>query len=107
MRLQRLLTGLTGPDPVRLLDRRDEHLAVADLAGARVLEDRVDDRLHVLGLDHALELHLGPEVVRQLRSPVLLCDAFLAATPLALRAGEGGNPDPEQLRADRLERLVP
>ena len=38
--LQRLLTGLAGADPVGLLDRHDEHLAVADRARPRVLEDR-------------------------------------------------------------------
>src|SRR5687767_4285486 len=60
MGLQGLLTGLAGADPVGLLYGHDEHLAVADLAGAGVLEDRVHDRLHVLAGHDALELDLRP-----------------------------------------------
>ena len=45
--LQRLLTGLAGADAVGLLDRHDEDLPVADRARSGVLEDGVDDRLHV------------------------------------------------------------
>src|SRR5215218_523222 len=56
MGLEGLLAGLAGADPVGLLDRHHEHLAVADRARAGVLEDRVHDRLHVARGDHALDL---------------------------------------------------
>src|SRR4051794_13016214 len=39
--LEDLLAGLAGPDPDRVLDRQDEDLAVADLAGPGVLQDRL------------------------------------------------------------------
>src|SRR3712207_7954334 len=52
--LQRLLAGLAGADPVGLLDRHDEHLAVADRARPRVLEDRVDHGLR--SEEHTSEL---------------------------------------------------
>ncbi len=45
MKLQDLAAVLAGADPDRLLDREDEDLAVADRAGPRVLEDRLDDHL--------------------------------------------------------------
>src|SRR3954469_12020555 len=70
--LEDLLARLPGPDAVALLHREHEHLAVAHGAGARVLEDRVDDRLHVAVGHHALELDLGPQVVGQLRAAVAL-----------------------------------
>src|SRR4051794_7481289 len=72
MGLQGLHAGLPGADPEGLLDGHHEHLAVADRAGAGVLEDHVDDRRHVLRLHHALDLDLRPEVVRQLRPAIAL-----------------------------------
>jgi hypothetical protein len=33
--LERVAVGFAGPDPQRVIDRRYEYLAVADLAGAR------------------------------------------------------------------------
>jgi len=33
--LERVAVGFAGPDPQRMIDRRHEYLAVADLAGAR------------------------------------------------------------------------
>ena len=107
VRLQDLLAGLAGPDAVGLLDRKHEHLAVADGAGAAVLQDRVHDRLHVARRDDALDLDLGAEVVRDLRPAVLLGDALLPAGPLHLADGQRGEAERQQLGADGLERLVP
>src|SRR4051794_37997258 len=107
MGLQRLLAGLAGADPVGLLDRHHEHLAVADLAGARVLEDRVDDRRHVTRGHHALELDLGPQPVGQLRAPVALGDPLLAPGALDLRDRQRREAEVEELHPDRLDRLVP
>src|SRR5215471_18565644 len=41
--LQRVLVGLAGADAQHVIDRRDENLAVADLAGAGARGDDVDD----------------------------------------------------------------
>src|SRR4051812_19304437 len=105
--LQGLLTGFARANPVGLLDRQDEHLAVADRAGACVLEDRLDDRLHVAARDHALELDLRPQPVGQLRAAVALGDALLAPRALDLGDRQGREAQLEQLHPDRLERLVP
>jgi hypothetical protein len=40
--LERVAVGLAGPDPQRVIDRRHEYLAVADLAGARAGGDDLD-----------------------------------------------------------------
>ena len=90
--LEDLLAGLTGPDAVALLDREHEHLPVAHGAGARVLEDRVDDRLHVAVGDHALELHLRAQVVGQLRPAVALGDPLLPPEPLTSLMLSDGKP---------------
>src|SRR4051812_2436886 len=74
VRLEDLLARLPGADAVGLLDGHDEHLAVAHGAGPGVLEDRVDDRLHVTVGDHALQLDLRSQVVRDLGAAVALRD---------------------------------
>ena len=106
VRLEHLLAGLARADAVALVDRQHEHLAVADGAGPRVLEDRLHDRLHVTVGDDALQLDLGPQVVRQLRAAVALRDALLSPGALHLADGQRGEPELEQLHADGLERLV-
>jgi hypothetical protein len=40
--LERVAVGFAGPDPQRVIDRGDEYLAVADLAGARAGGDDFD-----------------------------------------------------------------
>src|SRR5918997_1446881 len=95
-----------GADAVDLLDRHDEHLAVADLARAGVLEDGVDHRRHVARGDHALELDLGAQPVGQRRAAVALGDPLLAARALDLGDREGREAELQQVVADRLERLV-
>src|SRR4029079_8559521 len=55
--LDRVLVALTGADADRLFDRRDEDLAVADLAGLGCRADGGDDiRRHRVG-HHDLEPH--------------------------------------------------
>src|SRR4029077_1520695 len=104
--LENRLPALSGADANRLLNRDDEDLAVADLARAGVLEDRLDDERLVFVLDHHLELQLRPDVDRQGRASVLLDDSLLAAGALGLDDREGREPLLEQLGPDRLERLV-
>src|SRR4051794_16972466 len=107
MRLQRFLAGLAGADPVRLLNREDEHLAVPDGARPSVLEDGVDHRLHVAAGHHALELDLRPQPVGQLGAAVALGDPLLTPGALDLRDRQRGEAHVQQLHPDRLERLVP
>src|SRR5215204_1235432 len=106
MRLEGLLAVLAGADPVGLLDRHDEHLAVADRSCAGVLEDRLDHDLDVAGGDDALELDLRPQPVGQRRAAVALGDALLAPGALDLGDRERREAELEQVVADRLERLV-
>src|SRR5438445_13829755 len=56
--LDRVRATLAGPYPVHLLGRQHEDLSVADLAGARRLEDRVDHLLDLVLVGHHLDLHL-------------------------------------------------
>src|SRR4051794_30301209 len=104
--LEGLLAGLARPDAVRLLDREDEHLPVADRAGAGMSQHALHDRLDVLRGHHALDLELGPQVVGQLRAPVALGDALLAARALDLADAQRGEPEREEVGPDRLERLM-
>src|SRR5258707_1079858 len=72
------LALLAGANPDCLLDREDEDLAVADLAGAGMPEDRLDHRGLVLVPDHNLQLQLRAHVDRQARAAVVLDHPLLA-----------------------------
>src|SRR5689334_17268632 len=75
---QRVLITLTRPDPDRGLHRRDEDLAVADVAGLRRRRHHLRDLVHeVVGHDD-LDLDLGQEVDRVLAAPIELGMALLA-----------------------------
>jgi hypothetical protein len=43
---QRVVVALSGPDTHRVVERHHEDLAVADIAGAGRLADRLDGRFH-------------------------------------------------------------
>src|SRR2546423_13925478 len=90
---------LAGADAHHLLDRGDEDLAVADLAGLRRLDDRVDAALGVRVLDDDLDLHLRQEVDDILGAAVQLGVALLAAEALDLG-------DRQARHADVGERLA-
>src|SRR5258707_10504911 len=68
--LKRVDAGLASADADRLLDGRDEDLAVADLAGARRPADRLDRTLDHGIVDHDLDLDLGQEAHRVLRTAI-------------------------------------
>ena len=85
--------------PGRRLDGRDPHLAVADLAGARRLDDRLHDRVGLGVVDEHLDAHLRDEVDLVLGAAVHLGVAALA--PEALDLGDG-----EALDAVRLQRIL-
>src|SRR5438874_13794591 len=61
-RSKRVDAPLAGADPQRLLDGRDEDLAVADAARPRRGGDGFDDPVRKAVLDDHLELHLGEEI---------------------------------------------
>src|SRR5215813_10746156 len=75
--LERIGAGLAGADADRLLDAGDEDLAVADLAGAGRLADRLDRTLDHGVVDHDLDLDLGQEAHRVLGPTIDLGLAFL------------------------------
>src|SRR3954469_25702421 len=106
MGLQHLLPGLAGADADRILDGKQEYLPVADLTRPGVPQDRVDDHLRVLLLDHALHPELGPQVDGDRRAAVVLGDPLLTSGPLHLADREAREPALEQILPDRLERLV-
>src|SRR3954468_5687941 len=96
------VVDLAGADPDCAHERDDEDLAVADLAGAAALADRVDGRLHEV-LRHG---DLDPDLVRQAhlhgRAAVGLDALELAA--VALHAADR---DAAHLRAvERLQHVV-
>ena len=105
--LDRVLVDLAGANPDHALDRGDEDLAVADLAGLGGLDDRLDAALGVAVLHHDLDLHLGQEVDHVLGAAVELGVALLPAEALDLGDGQAGDPDLGQRLAHllQLERL--
>src|SRR5829696_2368151 len=99
--------ALAGADAQRLLDGRDEDLAVADPAGLGGVSDRLDDALGETVLDHHLELHLGEEVDDIFGAAIELGMALLAPEPLRLGDGDSRHADLVQrlLHLVELERL--
>src|SRR2546428_813115 len=86
-----------------LLDRSDEDLAVADLAGTRCLDDGLNGTLdHVVTEDH-LDFDLGKEIDDILGASVKLGMTFLATETLNLSYGQPGNPDLGQAFAYFIE----
>src|SRR6185436_18562549 len=73
---------LAGADPHHAVDVGDPELAVADLAGAGGLRDRVHHAVHVVVVDDDLDPHLRDEVHLVLGAPVHLRVAALAPEPL-------------------------
>src|SRR5690242_6517782 len=82
--LQRVAAGLAGADADGLLDRHHEDLAVADLAGGGGLLDRLDRRFDLRIGDDDLDLDLGQEAHRILRTAVDLGLPLLATESLHL-----------------------
>src|SRR5262245_8178344 len=81
---ERVAVGLAGPDAHRVVDRRDENLAIADLAGARALRNDVDHLVGNVGIDGDLDAQLGQEVHDIFGAAVNLGVAFLPAIALDL-----------------------
>ena len=87
-----LLALLAGSDADRLLDGADEHLPVADLTRAGMLEDGLDHHGLVLVVDDDLELQLRPHVDGEGRAAVVLDDPFWRPEPLTSPIERRGNP---------------
>src|SRR5262245_46673665 len=85
--LQRVLAGFAGADADGVGQRRDEDLAVADLAGLGRAHDGVDHPLGVIVIDHDLDLDLGHEVDGVLRAAVHLGVPLLPAEAADLGDG--------------------
>ena len=90
-----------------MLDRGDEDLAVADLAGARCLDDRLDRRLDLVLGDNDFDLDLRQEIDDVFGAAVELGVALLAAEALDLGDGEPRDADLGERLAHfvELERL--
>src|SRR5664279_1018031 len=86
--LQRVDARFASADADRLLDRHDEDLAVTDLAGARCLADHLDGVFDHGVVDHDLDLDLGQEAHRVLRTTIDFGLALLPAEALDLAHGE-------------------
>src|SRR6266540_530271 len=71
------LVTVAGPDPDDGVDRGHPDLAVADPAGLRGADDRVDDRVDVGVVDDDLDPDLGHQRDVVLRAPVDLGMALL------------------------------
>src|SRR5579884_466768 len=86
-RLEGGLAALAGADADGLLDRGDEDLAVADLAGARRLQGDFDDLLRPVVGDHDLDLDFWQEIDNVGVAAILLRAAALP--PIAAHVGDG------------------
>src|SRR5256885_9329580 len=91
--LDRRFVGLAGADAHNVLDAGDEDLAVADLAGARRLDDGIDGALDLVVRHHHLDLHFRQEIDHVLGAAVELGMALLAAEALDLGDGQAGDAD--------------
>src|SRR5439155_3252711 len=104
---ERVGAALSGPYPDQPVDRHHPHLAVADLAGARRLGDRIQHLVRVEVVDQHLDPHLRHQVHRVLRAPIDLGVALLpaVAADLAHRQAEHAERLERRLHVVQLERL--
>ena len=77
--LHGLDAALAGADAHTLLNRVDEDLAVAHLAGARHVADESNQVLDLRVIDNELNLHLGDHVEHDLLAAIVLGPAVLAS----------------------------
>src|SRR6185437_5258010 len=96
--LERIGTGLAGPDAHDLFELENEDLAVADLAGVGVFFDRLDHAVEQVAFDRGLDLDLGQEIDDVFSAAIELGVSFLP--PEALDLGDG-----DALHADRGQGL--
>src|SRR5262245_29607929 len=103
MTLERRLVTLAGPDADRSLDRRDEHLAVADRAGPGGGRDRVDHLVDHSVRHDDLDPDLRQEVDGVLRAAVELRVALLSPEAPDLRHGHADDTHARERVLDLVE----
>src|SRR5438034_913127 len=105
--LERGLVTFAGADPNRGFDRKDEDLAVTDVAGLRRAGHRVGHLVGQVIGDHDLDLDLRQEVHRVLAAAVQFGVALLAAksTDLGYRHAHDADAGERFLDVVELERL--
>src|ERR1700734_3072253 len=96
--LKRVAVGFAGADAYGMVERHDENLAVADLAGARRGGDRLDRLGRSIGGHRDLDTYLGQEVHCIFGATIDFSVTLLS--PIALDLGDGHSGD-----ADRRQRL--
>src|SRR3954471_21755409 len=94
--LKRVAVGLAGPDPQRVIDRRHEDLAVADLPGAGARGDHPDRLVGEVGRDSDFDSELRQEVHDIFGAAVDFGMALLAAVTLDLGYRHAVNADRRQ-----------
>src|SRR5262249_48636918 len=99
---ERVAVGLAGANAQRVLERRDEHLAVTDLSGARRGAERLDDAFRLVGRDRDLDADFRQEVHDVFGAAINLGMALLAAITFDL--GHRHAADAETV--ERLAHLV-
>src|ERR1043166_3254525 len=80
--------GLSGPDPDRFLDIRDEDLAVPVTAGLRRATDRLDGFFNHVVTENNFDLHFGKEIHDVLGATVKLRVPFLASETFGFGDGD-------------------
>src|SRR4029077_2014702 len=98
--------AFAGPDADAIVHRKDEDLAITDLAvGAAppCLDDRIDGRLDEVFIDRDLEFDLPQQVDRKLVSAVNFRVPFLTAETLYVHHCQSEDLDVRESLFDRLE----
>ncbi len=106
-RLEDAVAPLAGPDPDRVVERKDEDLAVPGLARAGGLADQVHDPFDGRVVDGHLDPDPRQQVDHVLGPAVLLPDPALLAAAPDLRDRHRAEPRPLERLRDRLEPTVP
>ena len=105
--LERVAVGFAGADAQRMVDRRDEDLAVADLPGTRVRGDDLDRLVGDVGGDRDFDAQLGQEVHDVFGAAIDFGMSLLAAVALDLGHRHAVDADGRQCLAHlvKLERF--
>src|SRR5580692_10500984 len=93
LQLERVAVGFAGPDPQRVIDRRHEYLAVADLSGACAGADDLDRLVGEIRRDGDFNPQLRQEIHHILGAAIDFSMALLTAVTLDLGHGHAADPD--------------
>src|ERR1019366_173734 len=101
--LQRVAVGFAGPDAQRMIDRRHEYLAVADLSGARAGSNDFDRLVGDIRGDGDFDPQLRQEIHHIFGAAINLRMALLAAVTLDLGHRHAVDADGGQRLADLVK----